>query len=106
MLSVTVQKAMQYLTSVMPSEGMCGGRAYTHGIATYSLAEAYGIEARALSRPASAPAAVEWIFSVRGPALLHVSVPEQANVWPIVPPGGANDEMLHAPPAEEAAWAP
>ena len=43
---VTVQKAMQWLAERMPSNGKSfpGGRgAYSHGIITYALAEAYGM---------------------------------------------------------------
>ncbi len=40
---VTVQKAMQWLAGAMPAAGECGGRAYSHGMATYALAEAYGM---------------------------------------------------------------
>jgi hypothetical protein len=39
----TVQKAMQWLTNNMPADGMFGGRSYSHGIATYAVAEAYGM---------------------------------------------------------------
>lgn len=39
---VTVQKAIQWLSNGMP-EGKYWDRAYSHGIATYALAEAYGM---------------------------------------------------------------
>lgn len=40
----TVQNGMKWLANaMMQSRGPCGGRAYSHGIATYALAEAYGM---------------------------------------------------------------
>ena len=39
---VTVQKAMQWLANGMPKNKLWS-RAYSHGIATYALAEAYGM---------------------------------------------------------------
>lgn len=40
---LTVQKAMEWLTNGMPTNGQPWGSAYRHGIATYALAEAYGM---------------------------------------------------------------
>jgi hypothetical protein len=41
---LTVQKGMQWLANGMPTgDRIFGNRAYTHGIATYALAEAYGM---------------------------------------------------------------
>ena len=42
----TVQNAMKWLSTAMMNTkpgGICGGRAYSHGIATYALSEAYGM---------------------------------------------------------------
>jgi len=39
----TVQKSMQWLCNNMPDGKQFGGRAYSHGIATYAIAEAYGM---------------------------------------------------------------
>ncbi|CCK09346.1 Acetolactate synthase large subunit [Cronobacter sakazakii 696] len=39
-------------------------------------------------------AALETMFNSEGPYLLHVSIDEAENVWPLVPPGASNSQML------------
>ncbi len=34
------------------------------------------------------------MFSWPGPYLLHVRIDETDNVWPLVPPGAANQDMM------------
>lgn len=39
-------------------------------------------------------AALDTMLNSEGPYLLHVSIDELENVWPLVPPGASNSEML------------
>ncbi len=38
--------------------------------------------------------ALDRLLNAEGPYLLHVCIHENENVWPLVPPGAKNDEML------------
>ena len=63
------------------------------------LADAYGatglcVERRDQLRPALAAAA-----RATGPVIVDVRIERQANVWPIVPPGGANHDAMDDPAA-------
>jgi acetolactate synthase-1/2/3 large subunit len=60
------------------------------------LARVFGIPGRRLEHNAEAPDAIAEMFSTDGPFLLHCLIERQANVWPIVPPGKANHQMLSA----------
>lgn len=60
------------------------------------LARAFGIEAFTLDRRADVPGAVERLLSTRGPVLCHVRIDPRENVWPLVPPGKANSDMMEA----------
>jgi acetolactate synthase-1/2/3 large subunit len=60
------------------------------------LARAFGIEAFTLDRRADVPGAVERLLSTRGPVLCHVRIDPRENVWPLVPPGKSNSDMMEA----------
>ena len=40
---------------------------------------------------------IEKARSIKGPVLIEFIVEPEANVYPMVPPGGANSEMMHDP---------
>jgi acetolactate synthase-1/2/3 large subunit len=58
------------------------------------LAEAYGIRGRQVDRLGDLAAAVAEARAHRGPYFLDVRVEAEENVFPIVPPGGANTDAL------------
>lgn len=60
------------------------------------LARAFGIEAFTLDRRADVPGAVDRLLSTRGPVLCHVRIDPRENVWPLVPPGKSNSDMMEA----------
>ena len=63
------------------------------------LAAAFGIEGGSVTRPEDLDAALEHAFAHEGPYLLNVPVTPEECVYPMVPAGGAVDEMiLHAEP--------
>ncbi len=66
-----------------------------------AVARAFGIPARTLLRRSETEAALDWLLAARGPALLHVKIDPDANVWPLVPPGARNDEMMEGSEEEE-----
>jgi acetolactate synthase-1/2/3 large subunit len=61
-----------------------------------AVARAFGIEARTVNQRKDVTASLEWLLASDGPALLHVQIDSQENVWPLVPPGKANHEMMTA----------
>lgn len=59
-----------------------------------ALAQVFGIPGQRIERPDQVDAALRQLLESKGPCLLHVAIDAADNVWPIVPPGGANDQPL------------
>ncbi|EJI86664.1 acetolactate synthase 2 catalytic subunit [Alishewanella aestuarii B11] len=59
-----------------------------------ALAAAFAIPGHTITRKDEVASALEAMFSWPGPYLLHVRIDEKDNVWPLVPPGAANEDML------------
>jgi acetolactate synthase, large subunit, biosynthetic type len=60
------------------------------------VAEAFGIPAIRVESRSAVHAAVERISNDDGPLLAHVIIDPAENVWPLVPPGKNNSQMLEA----------
>ena len=58
------------------------------------LARAFGLEAFTLDRREDVPGAIDRLLSAKGPILAHVRIDPRENVWPLVPPGAANSQMM------------
>ncbi|MEP7365511.1 MAG: biosynthetic-type acetolactate synthase large subunit [Acidobacteriota bacterium] len=63
------------------------------------LAGAYGFKGRTIDKPHELRAALEECFAEPGPYLLNVKVTPFENVYPMVPAGGAINEMVLGPVA-------
>ncbi|USE37991.1 acetolactate synthase 2 catalytic subunit [Endozoicomonas sp. SCSIO W0465] len=59
-----------------------------------TLANAFGIGGRTITTRDEVNSALDEMLKVNGPWLLHVRIDAMENVWPLVPPGAANHEML------------
>ena len=59
-----------------------------------TLASAFGIPGQHITRKDQVEAAIETMLNSDGPYMLHVSIDEYENVWPLVPPGASNSQML------------
>ena len=59
-----------------------------------ALAAAFAIPGHSISRKDEVADALEAMFTWPGPYLLHVQIDEKDNVWPLVPPGAANEDMM------------
>ena len=59
-----------------------------------ALARVFGIAGRCITSQEQVQAALSELHSSDGPYLLHVCIDDADNVWPLVPPGAANDQML------------
>jgi acetolactate synthase I/II/III large subunit len=62
------------------------------------LAAAYGFKGRTIERPAELASALEDAVNEPGPYLLNIKVAPFENVYPMVPAGGAINEMVIGPP--------
>ncbi|WP_372624960.1 acetolactate synthase 2 catalytic subunit [Arsukibacterium sp.] len=59
-----------------------------------ALAAAFAIPGHCITRKDEVEGALEAMFTWPGPYLLHVKIDEKDNVWPLVPPGAANEDMI------------
>ena len=58
------------------------------------VARAFGVEAFTVSRREQTDAAIARLLHTPGPVLAHVRIDPRENVWPLVPPGKSNAEMM------------
>ncbi len=60
------------------------------------LAEAYGWQGRRIEEPCDVVSAIEEMLSSEGPYLLDVAISREQNVYPMVAPGAALDDVMGA----------
>jgi acetolactate synthase I/II/III large subunit len=65
------------------------------------LAEAYGCVGLRVTKPAEVVPAIEKMLATPAPVILDVVVDKDECVFPMVPAGGANTDMILAPPSRE-----
>jgi len=58
------------------------------------LAKAFNIEAETIDRKNQVEAAIERLLNSKGAYLLHIKIESTENVWPLVPPGASNEQMM------------
>ncbi|HXM00275.1 MAG TPA: acetolactate synthase 2 catalytic subunit [Rhizomicrobium sp.] len=58
------------------------------------VAKAFGIDAFRVDARSQQDAAIDRLLAADGPCLAHVVIDPLANVWPLVPPGKGNHEMM------------
>lgn len=63
-----------------------------------AVARAFGIEAFRITRREEVSAGIDRLLDASGPCLAHVLIDPMENVWPLVPPGKNNAEMMHGEP--------
>jgi acetolactate synthase-1/2/3 large subunit len=59
-----------------------------------TLASAFNIPGQLITKKEQIPSALDAMLSAQGPYLLHVAINAEENVWPLVPPGAANQQMM------------
>ncbi len=59
-----------------------------------TLAMAFDIPGQRITRKDQVDAALDALLNSEGPYMLHVSIDEHENVWPLVPPGASNAHMM------------
>ncbi|WP_375282783.1 acetolactate synthase 2 catalytic subunit [Marinicauda pacifica] len=60
------------------------------------IARAFGLEAFTVDRREEVAGAIDRLLSATGPILAHVRIDPRENVWPLVPPGASNSDMMEA----------
>lgn len=60
-----------------------------------AVAQAFGIEAFMIDRRDQVTDGIARLLAAPGPCLMHVLIDPKENVWPLVPPGKSNGEMMH-----------
>jgi len=73
---------------------------YGRGTDFAALARAFGVDGVELDGADDRQATLREVLNRPGPALIHARVDREAMVFPMVPPGAANREMIHARPEE------
>lgn len=58
------------------------------------LANAFDIPAERIEKAGEVSAALDRLLTAKGAYLLHVCIPNEENVWPLVPPNACNQDML------------
>lgn len=66
------------------------------------VAESFGVAGRSLADPNEVDQALDALLGHDGPFLLHVLMDPQADVWPLVPPGKSNRDMMYESKASKA----
>lgn len=59
------------------------------------LAESFGIAGIRVRKDEEIMPAIERARSTKGPVVIDFVIEPEANVWPIVPPGASNSDMMH-----------
>ncbi|WP_064601499.1 acetolactate synthase 2 catalytic subunit [Photobacterium sp. J15] len=59
-----------------------------------TLASAFGIPGQTITRKEEVEPALQTMLESKTAYLLHVAISEEENVWPLVPPGAANQDMM------------
>ncbi len=67
-----------------------------------TLARAFDIPGITISEKEQVLPAIDQLLSSKGAFLLHVKIDAMENVWPLVPPGAANHDMLDSLNKEDA----
>lgn len=58
------------------------------------IARAFSIPGEQICEKKEINSALDRLLNSKGPYFLHVSIKEQQNVWPLVPPGSGNHQMM------------
>lgn len=58
------------------------------------LAKAFDIDGERIEKASEVSDAIDRMLNSKGAYLLHVCIPQEDNVWPLVPPGACNADML------------
>ncbi|MEM1184251.1 MAG: acetolactate synthase 2 catalytic subunit [Planctomycetota bacterium] len=58
------------------------------------LARAFGLESISIERADETEDAIDAFLKADGPVVMHARIDREANVWPLVPPGKSNADMI------------
>jgi len=58
------------------------------------VAKAFQIDAFTVTTRDEVDAGIDKLLAAKGPILMHVKIDTAENVWPLVPPGRSNADMM------------
>ena len=58
------------------------------------VSEAFRIESFTVDKRSEVDAGIDRLLAADGPILMHVKIDTMENVWPLVPPGRSNADMM------------
>ncbi len=67
---------------------------YQHQVDFCTIAKGFGISSFDVKNTDNLPEILEQAFSTNGPALIHIPIDIEEDVYPMVPPGAANTTMI------------
>jgi acetolactate synthase-1/2/3 large subunit len=67
---------------------------YSNHVDFVTIAKGFGMQAFALGESADPVATLTEVMQTEGPCLIHVPIGRDEEVYPMVPPGAANKEMI------------
>ncbi|QLB20904.1 acetolactate synthase 2 catalytic subunit [Vespertiliibacter pulmonis] len=59
-----------------------------------TLASAFGIQGERIEKASEVSEAINRLLNAENAYLLHVCIPDEENVWPLVPPNACNSDMI------------
>jgi acetolactate synthase-1/2/3 large subunit len=60
--------------------------------------KSFGLKTKRINKANEIEAGIDFLFDTNEACLLHVIIDKQANVWPLVPPGKSNSNMMDESP--------
>lgn len=60
------------------------------------VAQAFGVEGFTITKRSEVKAGIDRLLAAEGPVLMHAVIDPSENVWPLVPPGKSNADMMEA----------
>ena len=89
------KKALKCLSNGEVDKGIAGLQTVVDDNPDFAvLAKAFQIDAFTVNTVDEVDAGIDRLLAAEGPILMHVKIDPNENVWPLVPPGRSNADMM------------